>query len=117
MLHSYHAAGLPGETDATSPDHLGHGTGAAGLGIAAEADAWTDGLPTQAAPDAAPAAKLFWQIILLRWLAPCMVAMQQAQAPFSRPRRVNLSLAADHYAGAARPPEGPKDGQLFPIWQ
>lgn len=106
VLHSYHAAGLPGETDATSPDHLGHELALLAFLCAAEADAWADELPSQAAR-MQHQQQAFLATHLLRWLVPCMVAVQQTQEPFFVSLAgLTLSLAADHYAALPSQPEG-----------
>lgn len=105
VLHSYQAAGLPGEANSTSPDQLGHELALLAFLCAAEADAWADGLPDQVTRMQAQQ-QTFLAAHLLRWLVPCMVAVQQAQDPFFVSLAgLTLSLAADHYAVLPFQPE------------
>jgi putative dimethyl sulfoxide reductase chaperone len=95
-----------------SPDHLGHELRLMAFLGAAEADAWDDGLPAEAARMAGQQ-RAFLDQHLLQWLPPFVLAVEQQDQPlYGRLARLALDLASAHRqelggragAAAARPP-------------
>lgn len=77
----YQQRGYSAASSGTEADHLGNQLGFLAFLTAAEADAWTDNLPHEAAR-LQTYQQQFLHSHLLRWVVPCLLAIQQQPDPF-----------------------------------
>ncbi|MCB0064297.1 MAG: molecular chaperone TorD family protein [Caldilineaceae bacterium] len=112
---AYRAFGYAPTMRAGAPDHLGEELGALAHLCTAEADAWEDG-NRAIAQRMQREERQFLQTHLLRWLYPCVTAIQRHEDPFfAYVATVTAELTAAHYAAlvAVVPTETPV---ARPVW-
>ena len=96
---AYRAVGYTPSPTAGAPDHIGEEVGILAHLCAAEADAWEDGRE-EIAQHMMHEQLRFLETHLLRWLTPCMTAIQRHDDPFfAQLSQITTELVADHYAG------------------
>lgn len=95
---AYQAVGYQPTQRAGAADHLGEELGLLAHLCAAEADGWADGQET-VVEELQHEQRRFFQVHLLRWLVPCVVAIQRHDNPFFREvATIVTTLVAEHYA-------------------
>ncbi|MEZ4657333.1 MAG: molecular chaperone TorD family protein [Caldilineaceae bacterium] len=109
VLESYRRVGYTPPSAANSADHMGAELGLLSFLAGAQADALTDGQAVMA-QRMQQEQRLFLQQHLLRWLAPCVIALQRAGDGFyAEVANLLLALVADHWRQISAAPIGSDD--------
>ena len=97
----YQQRGYSAASSGTEADHLGNQLGFLAFLTAAEADAWADNLPHEAAR-LRTHQQQFLHSHLLRWAIPCLLAIQQQPDPFfATVAQLTLDLLLQDYEDLA----------------
>lgn len=116
VLSEYQRVGYEPSTQASAIDHLSEQLGVLAHLSLAEADAWED-QQMATAKRMINAQHVFLQNHLLRWFAPCLIAIERQNDPFfANVAAVTRELLSDHYHTLTLTGNGTEAADAQAVW-